>query len=301
MKGWILSLRHQRELNADRDYEIFRYLEEAKNFDIDVRIIQSSQVDMIVTRDDRRSVIVDGETTELPEFILVKTGDGSTYYDLSVMRHMLRVGVPVFNNPYSIEHVKDKLHTQQILAASNLPVPKTMLAKHPINIDAVEKNLGFPVVIKTLSGSLGTGVLLAETRDKLIDFFEFVETMKPNCNIILQQFIGEQKEIADLRVFVVGGRVVGCMKRISQDLSFKTNISRGARGEKFSSTPEIEWLAIEVTKSLGLDISGVDLLFDGGSFKVCEANTAPQFKGLEKYCEVNVARSIWEYLILRLG
>jgi len=300
MKGWILSLRHKSELTEDRDYEVFRYLEEAQKLDIEVQVIHSSQVDMVVTRDDRRSVIVDGEVTELPEFILVKTGDSSTYYDLSVMRHMLRVGVSVFNNPYAIEHVKDKLHTQQILASSNLPVPKTMLVKHPINIDAVEKNLGFPVVIKTLSGSLGSGVLLAETREKLVDFFEFVETMKPSSNIILQQFIGDSDEIADLRVFVVGGRIIGCMKRIGEDGSFKTNISRGARGERFNPTPEIEWLSIEVTKALGLDISGVDLLFDGESFKVCEANTSPQFKGLEKYCEVNVARSIWEYLMLRL-
>ena len=298
IKGWILSRRHKKEITKDRDYEIFRHLEEAPHYGAEIEIVHSSQVDICVASE---CIVLNGDRVGLPDFVLTNTGDGTSYYDLAVMRHLMQSKVPVINSPYAIESVKDKLHTQQILSSNNLPIPKTMLVKSPLSINVITKNFDFPVVVKTLHGSLGTGVLLIETQEKLADFCEFIETLQPNSNIIIQEFIGCRTEIADLRVFVVGSKVVGCMKRISQDGSFKTNISRGSLGENYLITSEIEWLATETTKALQLDISGVDLLFSDGSFKICEANAAPQFKGLEKCCKVNVAKNIWEYLLIKIS
>ena len=66
-------------------------------------------------------------------------------------------------------------------------------------------------------------------------------------------------------------------------------------------TPEIEWLSSEACRLLGLDIAGIDLLIDGGHFKICEANSSPGFEGLESFQEVNVPEQIYSFICVRLG
>ena len=67
-------------------------------------------------------------------------------------------------------------------------------------------------------------------------------------------------------------------------------------------TDEIEWLSTEASRAVGLDIAGVDLLFDeGGHFRICEVNSAPQFRGMESLGEVNVARQILQFCSIRRG
>ena len=65
-------------------------------------------------------------------------------------------------------------------------------------------------------------------------------------------------------------------------VSFKANFSRGGMVEPFELTPEMEWLATETSRILNLDIAGIDLLFDGEHFKICEANSSPGFEGIEQ-------------------
>ncbi len=187
------------------------------------------------------------------------------------------------------------------MAASNLPVPKTMLVKFPIDIELVEKQLGFPVVIKTISGSKGSGVYLSESAKNFEDLMTLIESTKSGANIILQEFISDSRG-RDLRVLMVGGRAVACMQRVATDGSFKANISRGGDAQPYPISPELELLAIEATRKTGLDIAGVDLLFDKDHFKVCEINSSPGFKGIERaYPDMNVADIILQYVEMRLG
>ena len=99
----------------------------------------------------------------------------------------------------------------------------------------------------------------------------------------------------DLRVFVVGDKVLGAMKRRAKDGSFKANITRGGVGENYTLTPEIEDMALRVARSLDLEVAGVDLLFGKEGFLVCEANSAPGFEGFEHATGINVAKEIIDY------
>ena len=83
---------------------------------------------------------------------MARTGAHTDFYTLAVYRHLENLDVPVFNSSQSIETVKDKLYSLQILAQSGLPVPKTILMKHPVNIKHAIKTLGMPVIIKLISG-----------------------------------------------------------------------------------------------------------------------------------------------------
>jgi len=104
-----------------------------------------------------------------------------------------------------------------------------------------------------------------------------------------------------LQVFIVGGRIIACMERVSKDGSFKANFSRGGEVKEYPVNEEIEWLATESARILDLDITGIDLLFDGEHFKVCEANSSPGFKGLEKCCPISIPDTIFDFIQVRLG
>ena len=84
-----------------------------------------------------------------------------------------------------------------------------------------------------------------------------------------------------LLVVVVGGKVIGAMKRESVDGDFRANITRGGEAKPIDIDEQMEYLALESTKLLGLDISGVDLLFDGDSYKIAYNghSAAYDFKG----------------------
>lgn len=112
--------------------------------------------------------------------------------------------------------------------------------------------------------------------------------------LILQQYIGTRPG-KDLRVWVIGGQVIGAMLRSSTDGSFKANISRGGDGQAFPLNPELERLARDSAAALNLDIAGVDLLFDGDGYSICEVNSAPGFQGFETATGLNVARLVLEH------
>jgi len=281
-------------------YEIKRFLEVASENGIEMQVFRPDQFDLIVTQEDRKSISIEGESVSLPNFLLPRMGAGTTYFALAVIRHLERLGVRSFSPSQSIDTVKDKLFTQQILAENNLPVPKTMLVKFPVNVDLVERYLGLPVVVKTLSGSQGIGVFLAESKSNFEDLMQLIEATNGKANIILQEFISSSKGL-DLRVFTIGGRVVACMERKAREGSFKANYSRGGSVSRFEVTPEIEWLASETSRILGLDIAGIDLLFDGEHYRVCEANSSPGFEGLEKCCQVNIPQEIYDFIRIRCG
>ncbi len=158
MNGWIL---HKKELGEV--YETDTLVEEFEKQGIKVRVVNPQDVDIFVDRDDRKSILVGGVSRALPDFVIPRTGSGTTYFIKAIIRHLERLGVILINGSSSIDAVKDKLYTQQVLGESNLPVPKTLLVKHPIDVNLVEKNIKYPMIIKTLSGSYGAGVFLVES------------------------------------------------------------------------------------------------------------------------------------------
>ena len=295
MNGWIL---HKKELGEI--YETDKLVEEFELQGINIRIVNPQDVDIFVDRDDRTSILVKGKPRQLPDFVLPRTGSGTTYFIKAIIRHLERLGVTLINGSHAIDTVKDKLYTQQILAESNLPVPKTLLVKHPINLEWVKENLNFPVIIKTLSGSFGAGVFMAEDKKQLAQLMKMAEITNEGYDIILQEFVKDSYG-KDLRVLVVNGKVVGCMMRQSVDDDFRANITRGGEGIPYQITEDIDWLGGESARLLGLDIAGVDLLFDNGGYKICEVNSSPGFEGMDKFTHTNIAEDIVHYVKYKMG
>lgn len=296
MKVWILARKENFE-----NYENQRFKEEAEKEGIELLLGASDDFDIIVTKEGKKSILYKGDYVDLPDCLIPRRGSGTKYFDLAVIRHLEKMGVFVVNSSQSIETAKDKLHTLQMLAANKIPIPKTILAKLPLNIDFIEKYFTYPLIIKTLSGSEGKGVFLCENREQLEDFINFIEVSKDvNVNITLQEFF-ESSKGRDIRVFVLGGRTIGAMLRIAKEGKIKANFSAGGEVSSFELKPEVEWLAVESARVIGLDIAGVDILFNGDTYVVSEVNSSPGFKGFEKATGINIPQEIYHYIKVRLG
>ena len=297
MEVWILY-GDDIESNADLAHEARRFLAEGKKKDITVKIIKPGQFDLLVKQGDRDTVLIDGVKVPLPDYVFPYFNHNDHgYFSLAIARQLERLGVKVINGADVIETVRDKLHTHQILAQSGIDTPDTMLAKFPVNIQLIEDTIGFPVVVKTLNGALGIGVFLIENEGALRDLMELVGETNPNLQLIFQKFVSVSKG-RDLRLLVVDGQVIAAMERRAQDGGFKANYSSGASVHEFVPDEEATTIALETAKALNIDIGGIDLLFkEDGGYTICEANTFPGFKGLEKASNVNVAGTILDMMV----
>lgn len=279
-------------------HERDRFIEEAERCNIDFAVVFADEIDLIVSRDDRKSIRYRNDVVSLPDAVLARTGSGTGYFNLSVLRQFERLNVATLPNSAAIEASKDKMYASQILAQAGLPIPKTMLTRFPCKAELVEKQVGFPCVLKVITGSHGAGVYLCENQKQFEDLSELISSLDKKTSMIIQEYVSHS-EGRDLRVIVVGGRVLGAMQRKSTDGSFKANISRGGLGEAYDIDDEMEMLAIQVAKTLDLDIAGVDLLFHPDGYRICEANSSPGFKGFEAALGINVPQKIFDYAKLR--
>jgi RimK family alpha-L-glutamate ligase len=281
--------------NDRNEYESGRLIESFKNKGIDVVMAHPDDFDIIVDRDLQQGIKMRGKTMELPKLVLVRLGAGILPFQLAVVRHFEQAGVPCVNGSEAIETVKDKLRTSQILSRYGIPIPNTMMVRFPIDEQLVKENIGFPCVVKVVTGSYGEGVYLCERQRDFRKLMEFVDNLGNRKTMIVQEYLGERVG-EDLRVLVIGGKVVGAMKRTAPEGDFRANITNGGTGSRFEITEEIDFLARETARALKLDIAGIDLLFDPRGFRVCEANSNPGYVGFEKYCEIDIADLITEYV-----
>jgi gamma-F420-2:alpha-L-glutamate ligase len=273
--------------------ETLRLCDEAEKRGINYKVMNPDAIDLLVDSKGDWRAMYEGQVLDVPDVIIPRTGTETTYTGYSVMRFYERLGVPFLNTPRVIEIVADKLHTLQVLAANGLPVPRTMLGKYPPDLDMIERELGFPLIVKTLKGTRGGGVFLSETREQFKDLVDLINEAGAHAHVIFQKYVNSSHG-RDLRVFVVSGKVLAVMERQSTSGSFKSNISRGGAGKPHPITPEITDLALKVAEQLRLEVTGIDLLFDENGFTVCEANSSPGFAGLEPSCNVNAAAAILE-------
>ncbi len=293
MNGYILQRDYRGKVIS---YETQKLLRTAEDIGLNLTLKDPSAFQVVVDPADRKRVMLDGREIVIPDLIFPRMGATTSYQALALIRHFEHLGVYSVNSSRSIEMAKDKLFQMQILSEHLVPIPKTILAQYPLSMDLIESKLGFPVVIKTLSGSQGSGVYLSESKSNFLDFMGMMQNTHGRNEMILQEYI-ESSRGKDLRVYVLGDRVLGAMQRSSNDDSFKANFSRGGSVSTFSLSPEMEEMCIRIAKIFQMDIAGIDLLFDQqGKFKICEVNSSPGFKGMEMATGKNIAKEILYFI-----
>ncbi|MBW2491368.1 MAG: RimK family alpha-L-glutamate ligase [Deltaproteobacteria bacterium] len=227
---------------------------------------------------------------------------GATVNDssLKLVPHLHHMGVPLVNKLDAIRLAKDQFLTLQALSAVHIPIPDTGFINAYEGFQSVLARLGgYPVVIKQVSGRVGEGVFLVNNDHKArLILHNNLETGK---GILVQRFIPPENRL-DIRVFVLGGKVVGAMKLKPDPGDFRSNFHLTQKSWPVELSPEWEEIALKATSVLGLEIAGVDLIVDkSGKAYVIELNYSPGFTGLEAATGLDIAGRIIDYVVETYG
>lgn len=294
MIGWILQKNYPGKIIS---YETIKLIESAKKKGILLLLIDPWEFEIIITENKKKRILLNYNIIEIPDFILPRLGSSISYFALTLIKHCEKLGVYCCNDSASIELVKDKLLQIQFLSNYNFRVPKTILAKFPINIQWIGDEIKYPLLVKLLTGSRGRGVFLCENQNIFEDLIRILEiSSNRQLNFIIQEFISTSSG-RDLRIFIVGDKILGGIERKSLDKSFKSNFSRGGLTQYYSISKELKNEILKIMKLFNLKIAGIDLLFDKDKFKICEINSSPGFKGFELVNKVDVSVEILNYIV----
>jgi len=217
---------------------------------------------------------------------------------LYLARLLEAAGVRVLNSARASETCADKIRSTLALRAHGLPLPRTAAALTPDAARAAARELGFPLVVKAITGSWGRMVSLVQNPDALDAILEHREAMpSPQQRVVyLQELV--DKPGRDIRVVVVGGRPLGAIYRVSP--SFRTNAARGAETMPCPLSPELARLAACAAAAVDADVAGVDLVEDReGRLLVLEVNHVVEFRGFAAAHgdRIDVAGAIADHLV----
>jgi len=221
----------------------------------------------------------------------------SHYRGLYLSALLEACGVRVVNSFKATHLCEDKLLTSLALFKAGLPIPRFTVAFTAESALKAIEELGMPVVLKPLIGSHGRLVSLATDLDLAKTLLEHEEAMGNGLHRVhyVQQFV--EKPSRDLRVVVVGGRVVASIYRYAPEGEWRTNVAMGGRAEPCQLCAEAEELALKAAEALGAEVAGVDLMEARDGLLVNEVNPTVEFKGASQATGVDVAGAIVDYLV----
>jgi ribosomal protein S6--L-glutamate ligase len=241
----------------------------------------------------RPKILYRGEEVR-PDAVIPRIGATYTFYGAAVVLQFEMAGVFTLNDSQAISRSRDKLRSLQLLSRAGVDLPTTSFAHSTQDIDGLLEVVGGPpVVVKLLEGTQGLGVVLAETRkaaDSVISAFRQLD-----ANILVQEYVKEARG-ADVRAFVVGGKVVAAMKRQGPPGEFRSNLHRGGHAEVIKLSANERATAVRAAKTMGLNVAGVDLIQSDVGPMVLEVNSSPGLEGIEAASGVDIAAAIIEFI-----
>jgi ribosomal protein S6--L-glutamate ligase len=235
----------------------------------------------------------EGELSDFDAVIVRTMPPGSleqVVFRMDVLHALETRGIPILNPPKALEVCVDKYLALVRLQAAGLRVPTTVVCQHADAALEAFESLGRDVVVKPIFGSEGRGMIRVTNPELAWRTFRAIE--RTQAVLYVQEFI--QHPGWDLRAFVLHGKVIAAVRRVSGG-DWRTNVSQGAIAESVKLTSEQEALALRAASAVGTVAAGVDLLpGPGGEMYVVEVNAVPGWRALAPATGVDVARLLIE-------
>ncbi|MBT3641435.1 MAG: RimK family alpha-L-glutamate ligase [Euryarchaeota archaeon] len=276
-------------------YSTKRLLEETEKAGWDVKIIDPLSLTIVIDKDGGK-IFHRGWPVEC-EAVLPRIGYSITRRGVAIVRQFESKGVIILNSSNGIMSSRDKLVACQMMSDNSVPVPITaQVGSWKDTVRAVSRVGGTPCVIKSTEGTHGYGVFLAKTDQQARQLV--YQMLEQNMRPLVQEYIKESHG-QDIRVLVVGGKVIASMKRKANGTEFRSNFHLGGSVEDVVITEEQKIIACLAAKTLGLDIAGVDMLISERGALILEVNSSPGLEGIEASTGINIAEKVAEYLNFR--
>ena len=284
--------------NGPSNYTTKRLKEAAKARGHSVRIVKYSQCYIRVEKG-KPTVRYKGKDLDDVDAIIPRIAQSITKYGTSIVRQFEMRGIYTIASSIAIVRSRDKLRAYQLLAKNGVGIPSTVFARETADLDdVIEQAGGTPLIIKVAKGTHGNGVVLAETKKaaKAVMQAFYVE----GISFLVQEFIKESAG-EDIRVLVVGNKVVASIKRQNLDDDFRSNTHQGGVGSKIKLTEEEKKMAIKAARVMGLSVCGVDMMRSDRGPLVLEVNSSASIKTPELITKRDVATKIIEHIERNAG
>ena len=217
---------------------------------------------------------------------------------LDLISELERLGVCCVNSRTSISIAADKYRSYIRLKDYGLTQPKTVLIANEDSVEKSFENLDtkFPIILKTLRGSKGVGVLFVESERSLTSVVQLIFKTDSNADLVIQEYI---KTDFDVRVIVLAGKIVATMQRDVLEGDFRSNYSQGAKVKKYKLTQLETEQSLLAAKSVGGILSAVDFIPSSDPEKkppyMLEVNSSPGTEGIEQASGKNIVKEILEH------
>lgn len=243
---------------------------------------------------DGPTMTYDGEPVVGIEAVIPRVGVSITFYGTAVVRQFEMMEVYTLNGSIAINRSRDKLRALQVLSREGLGMPRTSIAHSSSLVEEALAHVGgAPAIIKSLEGTQGLGVGIVESDRSAKSVIEAFRAQK--VNILIQEFV-EEAGNSDLRVLVVGDKVVAAMLRTGADGDFRSNLHRGGSSKTVELTEEEERTALRAAAITGLNVCGVDMLRGKDGPVIMEIISTPGLKGVEASTGIDVAGEIISFI-----
>ncbi len=221
--------------------------------------------------------------------------------DIYLARLLEKAGYRLFNKADFIKLCDDKMLTFIACANEGIRMPRT-IAGPLVYTDLQESNfafldkvideIGLPMVVKRVYGSLGEGVYLVETRDELFKLYSEI-ARNP---IIFQEYV-KTSYGKSIRVLIIDGKVFGSFIRRNK-YDFRSNFGEEASSKVLENPAKYEGFAQEIADKLHIEYAGIDLLvYEDDNPILCEINSNAFFEEFEKVTGLNVASAYADMII----
>ncbi|MDX1994715.1 MAG: lysine biosynthesis protein LysX [bacterium] len=208
-------------------------------------------------------------------------------------------GIPTINAYATAALCADKLHTSLALAQVGIPQPATRLTfTTEAALNSIE-SLGYPAVLKPVTGSWGRLLARVNERDSAEAILEHRETLGDYTQHIyyVQEYV--QKPGRDIRAFVVGDRTICAIYRASSH--WITNTARGGQATNCPVTSELDDVCVRAAQAVGGGVLALDIFeTPDGQLLVNEINHTMEFRNSSAPTGVNIAGEVVRYALTQI-
>jgi len=278
-------------------YSTRRLIEAAREQGHSARVLDPLRCYMRISSD-AFSMHYKGKPLAGYDAVVPRIGASVTRYGTAVLRQFELMHTFTPNPSDAILKARDKLRCHQLLAAQSIGMPATVFGDNPDDTQDLLAMLGPPPhVIKLNEGTQGAGVMLTEKPSASRGVIEALRGLY--ANFVVQEFVAEARG-ADLRCFVVGGKVVAAMRRQAPKGDFRSNLHRGGSASDIKPNAAEKEMAVRAAAVLGLGVAGVDLIRSSRGPLVLEVNASPGLEGIEEASGVDVAGAVIRHVAAEL-
>lgn len=211
-----------------------------------------------------------------------------------------RMKIPLLDTGIQNEHTISKNDDLLILQEKGLPIIKTIFLENKQDANTLLKELKFPIVAKECKGKRGFDVHLLINKKQLTEFLTLMIPEEKTSDTKTYQFQEFIPADFDVRVLVLGKKVLGAIERRSADPhDFRHNISLGGHAKSFDSSNEMNNMAIRAAQALKYEFAGVDFIQNKqtGKWYLLEINRSPGFEGFMKATGINVPLEVMKFFL----